>query len=86
MNDIDDDDWEPDEWEADDDSSSDTMFCPICHQIVYEDTPRCPVCGNYLPSQTSIWANKPRWVRSIAWILLVLAVLGFLFAEFRFIF
>jgi hypothetical protein len=66
----------PDEDELDDDLSQ-TVTCPECGADVYEDTPRCPHCGNYLGSPThAITAGRGWWFAlGIIGILAALAVL-----------
>jgi len=54
-------DWEfpePDE----EDEGSETRPCSQCGAAIYEDTPRCPVCGSYLvhPSHR-VLADRPWW-------------------------
>ncbi len=89
MNYRDESDWDSTEdWneaESDDfaeDDDADFVDCPACHKPIYEDSERCPYCGDYVTQSTAIWANKPRWIRLLAWSLLFLAVLGFLIVEF----
>lgn len=59
MNSWDDDvdeDW-PDEPEFEE-----TRPCPACGADVYEDSPRCPICGEYIThSRSSTWAGRPVW-------------------------
>ena len=55
-----------DPWEEE---STDTIACAACGAEVYEDAVQCPVCGEYMMPETSIWAGKPSW-----WI--TLGVLG----------
>ena len=67
---CDDDDWFEggefdDEYEADDGGVTITEPCPECGAEVYEDTPRCPACGNYITHRASVWSGRPGW-----WILL----------------
>ena len=58
-----DDDEYPDE-PADDDLTE-TVSCPQCGAEVYEDALRCPVCGDYVTHDTSVWSGRPGW-----WVLL----------------
>jgi len=59
--DEEDEDWGDDESDLDDEP---TITCPHCGAEIYEDSPRCPSCENYLsledarPTPTS----KPWWV------------------------
>ncbi|MEZ6096106.1 MAG: zinc ribbon domain-containing protein [Pirellulaceae bacterium] len=56
--------------------------CPNCGEDIYDDAIQCPYCGEDVIHPSGIWHSKPRWFRIIAWILLALAVFGFLAAEF----
>lgn len=60
------------------DDTSDTLPCPECGVEVYEDTERCPACGNYIVHSSSVWDGKPTW-----WILL--GALGILAAVLMFL-
>ena len=68
------DDWEED-WNGDssddddfdqetEDDGEPTISCPYCGTEVYEDSPRCPSCENYLSLEDSppTATNKPWWV------------------------
>jgi hypothetical protein len=44
--------------------------CPICRKIIYEDSDRCPNCGNYIVRRESR-SSTQMWI-----ILSVIAVLG----------
>ena len=81
------DDWdesEDDETEDDFDESDDpdTVPCPNCRQPMYEDSPQCPYCGEYVTPSTSAWSERPWW-----WIALgligIVAVIGMLTALTR---
>ncbi len=54
-------DWGDDESGLDGES---TITCPHCGTEVYEDSPRCPSCENYLSLEDSLptATNKPWWV------------------------
>ena len=41
-----------------------TIACPYCGEDVYEDSPRCPYCENYLSveERTSSSSSMPVWV------------------------
>ena len=52
-----------------DDESSETLPCPNCGAEIYEDTERCPHCGEYVTPTGSLWAGRPAW-----WI--ILGILG----------
>ncbi len=61
------DDNDPDEYDyetSDDDSDfddSDTVPCPSCGEAVYEDSERCPYCGDYITFSTSPLSGRPTW-------------------------
>lgn len=59
--DEEDEDWGDDESDLDGES---TITCPHCGTEVYEDSPRCPSCENYLSLEDSTppATNKPWWV------------------------
>ena len=76
--------WDDDEdgYEDDEDESEDgdlddygddteTLPCPSCGFTVYEDSPWCPSCGQYVTfdSGSGAWNGRPKW-----WI--VLGILG----------
>ena len=44
-----------------DEESTDTVACNACGADVYEDAVQCPVCGEYMLPDTSIWTGKPSW-------------------------
>jgi hypothetical protein len=61
-----DDDWPDDDasddesWD-DDDDSSETVPCPHCGAEMYEDSIRCPVCGEYVTHGASALSGRPMW-------------------------
>jgi hypothetical protein len=59
--------------DQDDDDRTPTVPCPDCGAEIYEDTPRCPICGRYVTHQAGVWSGRPGW-----WILL--GLLGILAA------
>ncbi len=75
------DDWDdPDDpsdppWADDEDEdSSDTLPCPVCGEPVFEDSPRCPSCGQYItPGGTGV-AARPAWILITALVCLALAL------------
>lgn len=66
-----DEDWDDDYEDAPDDSEeADTIPCPNCGAEIYEESPRCPICGEYVVSNSRrVWSGKPVWY-------IVLALLG----------
>ena len=63
----------------DDDSWSDdgdtTTPCPYCNHPIYDDSCRCPHCGNYLSEEDVGSARKPWWI--IAGVVLALLIIFF---------
>ena len=44
-----------------DEEPGEVLPCPACGAEIYEDAPRCPVCGNYITFATGSWSGKPQW-------------------------
>ena len=64
--DLDDDEFPDDGGDFDeDDDDAEVLPCPHCGADVYEDTPQCPVCGQYITFDRSVWSARPLW-----WIIL----------------
>jgi hypothetical protein len=58
-NDWDDDDLgEPD----DGDDNEPTILCPNCHKTIYEDSPQCPHCGEYILEEPSLPGRYAWWI------------------------
>lgn len=71
------DDWDDDDLVDDevDDDAVETLPCPHCGAEIYEETERCPVCGEYVTFRTSVWSGRPVWWIVLGLIGLVAAVL-----------
>ena len=39
-----------------------TTPCPYCRRPMYEDSHRCPHCGNYLSEEDAASPRKPWWM------------------------
>lgn len=65
------DDFESDSWEENDDES--TILCPYCRCEIFEDSPRCPHCGEYISDEDFSLRRKPWWI--ILGVLLCLLVI-----------
>jgi hypothetical protein len=76
--------WEDEDWDGDDldsdDWSSDTdnddeptIPCPYCRREIFEDSVRCPHCGEYLSGEDAPVGPKPWWI--ILGVLLCLAAI-----------
>jgi hypothetical protein len=61
-----------DDFEPDDDSDESTIACPYCRQEMYEDSPRCPHCGQYISDEDAPPTRKSWWI--VVGVLLCLAV------------
>jgi hypothetical protein len=58
--DLDDDEgWDAPDDDADDSDDDGTAPCPACGQPMFEDSPRCPGCGEYVSTST---AARPTWI------------------------
>lgn len=64
--------------EPDDDDDSETIPCPECGAEVYEFSPHCPTCGNYITHSTNPWQGRSWWwivlgllgtIATIAWLI-----------------
>jgi uncharacterized CHY-type Zn-finger protein len=67
----------PDE-DADDDSSE-TVTCSNCGNDVYEDAVKCPICGEYISSNTSPLNGRSWWWIALGLVgiaAVILAILG----------
>ena len=68
---LDDREW-PEPTNIDEVANDDTTPCPFCQAAVYEDSERCPHCGNYLFAKPAGPRGKPWWI--IAGVVLSLIV------------
>lgn len=68
-----------DEFDNDD---SDTIACPQCSTDVYDDSPRCPVCGHYFTAADRRRGSNP-WVRWVVLAMIVAMLLPFLLVLVR---
>ncbi|MBL8826410.1 MAG: hypothetical protein JNM18_05455 [Planctomycetaceae bacterium] len=56
--DDDEDDFDPDVYDSDD---LELVPCPHCGSEIYEETERCPQCGEYVNQQARLGVNRPLW-------------------------
>ncbi len=49
-----------DSWGSDDEPQ--TVDCPYCRASMYEDSPRCPSCGQYISREDAPAERKPWWI------------------------
>jgi hypothetical protein len=71
-------DWEypePDD-EADDESA--TVECPACGAEMYEDSPQCAACGEYITPSISVLSGRPMWFVLLALLGIVAVIAVFL--------
>lgn len=55
-------DWEyPDDDDAGPLKQPPTQSCPMCGMDVFEDAVQCPLCGQYLTRDSSVWSGRPVW-------------------------
>lgn len=52
---------EPEDW-GDEDDDEPTIPCPNCQEEMFEDSPRCPHCGEYISEEDASPGRKPWWV------------------------
>jgi len=46
----------------DDAPDESTIPCPSCGREIYDDSPRCPHCGQYLSDEDAPPGRKPWWI------------------------
>ena len=70
--------WTPDT-DQDYDPDGDQLPCPSCGAMVYDDTDRCPHCGDWImPLAASARSGRTIWI-----IAAVLAIIGMLLWTLR---
>jgi predicted RNA-binding Zn-ribbon protein involved in translation (DUF1610 family) len=70
-----DDDFDPG---SDDDAPAVTVACPDCGAEVYEESERCPSCGEWILRTHSPWSGHSTWwvVLGVAGVVATIAVLS----------
>jgi len=58
---VDEDEWDDDEDDGGEDEDA-TIPCPHCGRPIYEDSERCPYCGDYVSDHDAAPARKPWWI------------------------
>ena len=54
---------EEDPWDDEEpDDDEDTIPCPYCGHPIFDDTPRCPHCENYLSEEEAAPSRQPWWI------------------------
>ena len=54
------------------DEDEPTIPCPYCRREIFEDSPQCPHCGQYISEEDAPAARRPWWI--IVGVLLCLLV------------
>jgi hypothetical protein len=67
--------WPEPDSAGEDDWAADTVPCPFCKRLVYDNAERCPHCGNYLFHDGASASRKPWWV--LGGVLVCLAIVGY---------
>ncbi len=63
----DDSEWDDEDWNEDHgddlDGQSHTTECIHCQAEIYDDSPMCPICGEYQVGSRSLtaWQGRPLW-------------------------
>jgi hypothetical protein len=65
--------WEDDDYDCDGNDDEPTVPCPYCRREIFEDSPRCPHCGQYISAEDSPPGRKPWWI--VVGVLLCLAAI-----------
>jgi hypothetical protein len=47
-------------WDRDGNADDSTIPCPYCGREIYEDSPRCPHCGQYISAEDAP-PSRPQW-------------------------
>jgi hypothetical protein len=71
------------DWEEEDlpDEEEDyfTVPCPSCGAQIHEDSPCCPICGDYITSSSgTVWQGKPGWYVGLAILGIIALILALL--------
>jgi len=67
-----------------DDTGVETLTCPSCGLQVYEDSEKCPYCGDWI-IPLAAHSHRPAWVRWVGMILIglfLLSIVGGLLRSF----
>ena len=57
------------------DEENDTLPCPYCGELIFEDAEVCPECGNFIVDEDR--PSRPNWVLWTAVVLLILILTGY---------
>lgn len=68
----DDESWDGESWDGEDDVA--TLPCPSCGCEVYDDSPRCPSCGEYINWSEAYDRTPSTWRFICRWTAIVLVI------------
>ncbi len=51
-----------------------TAVCPYCRKTIFDDTPRCPFCGQYLTSRQLMGSGRGWQLFGVIMLFLALAI------------
>ncbi len=77
-------DWDDEDWSEDEDygldNQSTTTDCTHCGAEIYDDAPRCPICGEYQVGDRSLtaWQGRPLWWKLGGLIGIIAVIFGML--------
>ncbi len=57
-----DEEWDADESDGEAGGDEPTVLCPYCRREMFEDSPRCPHCGQYISAEDSPPIRKSWWL------------------------
>lgn len=76
--------WDDEDWDAGEvygtEDQSTTTECIHCGAEIYDDAPRCPICGEYQVGSRSLtaWEGRPLWWKLGGLIGILAVILGIL--------
>ncbi|QDV52406.1 zinc ribbon domain-containing protein [Gimesia fumaroli] len=68
-----------DESEFDDDDVNETVACSNCGAEIYEDAVSCPICGEYITTNTHPFSDRPNWWITLGIVGVIATILSLLF-------
>lgn len=77
-------DWDDEDWDEGEDFGTDdestTTECIHCGADIYDDSPRCPICGEYQVGSRSLtaWEGRPMWWKLGGLLGIFAAIIGML--------
>ena len=77
-------DWDDEDWDSGEvygtEDQSTTTECIHCGAEIYDDAPRCPICGEYQVGSRSLtaWEGRPLWWKLGGLIGILAVILGIL--------